>query len=58
MVITQLCKVTVTETRLSYNIVKSIKNSGKQGNYWVLADNDFDSREPLDLIKVQPFEID
>ena len=35
------------------------EKSGKNGNnYWVLADNDFDSREPSELIKVQPFEID
>ena len=34
------------------------ENSGKHGNYWVLADNDFDDREPSDLITVQPFEID
>ena len=33
------------------------ENSGKHGNYWVLADNDLDSREPSNLIKVQPFEI-
>ena len=34
------------------------ENSGKHGNYWVFVDNNFDSREPSDLIKVHPFRIE
>ena len=32
--------------------------SGKRGNYWILANNDYDSREKSDLMKVEPFGID
>ena len=31
--------------------------SGKRG-IWILADNDYDSKEKSDLMKVEPLEID
>ena len=34
------------------------EKTGKHGKYWVLAENDYDCREPADLAKVTPIEID